>query len=74
MRAENDLPAGDDFTGLLWGGRAIAAYLGRPERWLRRQLARGKKPPPTFRLGTAIVADPKEIDTWLNSAKQRVKP
>jgi hypothetical protein len=51
---------------LAWGARAIAAYLGKPERWLRRQLERAKAPPPTFRIGSAIVVDLDALDLWLS--------
>ena len=42
---------------LAWGGKAIARYLNQSEKWLRRQLERGKRPPPTFKIGSALVAD-----------------
>jgi hypothetical protein len=56
---------------LAWGGKAIAAYLNKPERWLRRQLERAKRPPPVFRVGTAVVADLDELDAWIAAWRAR---
>jgi predicted DNA-binding transcriptional regulator AlpA len=73
MPAGSDNLSAENFDRLLWGARSIAAYVGRKERWLRRQLARGKAPPPVFRIGSAVVADPAEIDAWLESHKRKSK-
>jgi hypothetical protein len=56
---------------LAWGARSIAAYLNKPERWLRRQLERAKRPPPVFRVGSAVVADLDELDAWIAAWRQR---
>jgi hypothetical protein len=56
---------------LAWGRRAIAKYLNQTDAWLARQLERAKRPPPTFRIGSAVVADLDELDTWLAAWRQR---
>lgn len=56
---------------LRWGGKSIAAYLGQSEKWLRRQLERAKRPPPVFRVGSALVADLDDLDGWLNAWKEK---
>jgi hypothetical protein len=56
---------------LAWGRRAVAHYLSQSDRWLARQLERGKIPPPVFKVGTAIVGDLDELDLWLAQWKAR---
>ena len=58
---------------LAWGARAIARYLGQSEKWLRRQLERAKAPPPTFRIGSAVVADCDELDRWIADWKAKTR-
>ncbi|BAT60618.1 hypothetical protein GJW-30_1_03166 [Variibacter gotjawalensis] len=56
---------------LIWRGKGIAAYLNQTDRWLERQLQRGKRPPPVFRIGSALAAYAEDLDAWLAEWKAR---
>lgn len=56
---------------VIMGAHAIAAYFGKRRPWLYRQLARGKRPPPVFRIGSALAADPADLDLWIQKQKQK---
>jgi hypothetical protein len=56
---------------LLRGAKRIAEYLSQPERWLRKQLERAKRPPPVFRIGAALWADADALDRWIAEHKER---
>jgi hypothetical protein len=56
---------------LAWGARAGGRYLNRTENWMRRQIERAKRPPPHFRVGSAVVFDLDELDEWLAAWRQR---
>jgi hypothetical protein len=53
--------------------RARARYLGKSERWLRKQLERAKAPPPVFRIGSSVVADCGELDAQAWKVRQQQK-
>ena len=63
----------------LWGRRAIAQYCRpdltpeRADRWLKRKLARGKRPPPVYHVGTAVVANPDSLDIYFSECEARAR-
>jgi hypothetical protein len=50
--------------------RSIAAFFGKPEKWLRNQLVNAKRPPPVWRTPNGeLVAYEDELIEWLETRK-----
>ena len=59
-RAAPDLDA-------LWNAKRVCGFLCVTDRWIRRNMACGRFPPPDFRLGRAMRWKPSTIDAYLQS-------
>ena len=50
--------------------RSIAAFFGKPEKWLRNQLVNSKRPPPVWRTPTGeLVVYEDKLIAWLERRK-----